>query len=389
MGGGTVEQQQSAAASPGDRAFLACAAAALALHAFVLASIPALTGGADLLPHLRLIQQMAEAPALRTVYAPAYHVLGAIVARSVGLEIYPKLFAFAAALVYIAGFRSFQRAARLPAAASALFALSPYAFALTWCVPKTEAAGYGFALFGLGRLVSGRWMGAALWLAATFWFHTASALFFGIAGGIWALARREPRALAALAAGTLGSAPLLAAHLAAGCSFGESLMLSENDYLRATARWSSFAVWDVVVLLASPLALGLAALGTRPRWERDRALALTCAALVGIYLNEIWLSPFPMRTSLDLFRGLSLLSVPVSIAGGVALARHPRAAATALVASGLWALLCVAWVVPRAYHVRTFALEELRDLQVARCTFRWRGPAIHRAPRAPHGPDAP
>jgi hypothetical protein len=376
-------ERRPGAAGLGDAAFYACAGVALALHAFVLARTPLLTGGADLLPHLRLIELMAEAPALRNVYAPAYHALGALVARAGGLALYPHLFAFAAALVYVAGFRAFQRGAGLPAAASALFALSPYAFALTGCLPKTEAAGYGLALWSLGCLVGGRWVGAALGLAATFWVHTASAIFLGMTGGIWALARREPRALAALAAGTLGFGPLLVVHLAAGCSFAQALMLSEDDYLRATARWSSLAVWDVILLLASPLALGLAALGARPLWERDRALALTCGALVGIYLNELWLSPFAMRTALDLARGLSVLAVPVAVAGGMALARRPRATAALLVASGLWAVLCVGWVVPRSCHVRTFAIEELRGLELDRCTFRWRGPAIRRELRRP------
>ncbi len=49
------------------------------MHAALLRALPGLAGGADLLPHLRLIQLMAEEPALRSVYAPAYHAIGALV----------------------------------------------------------------------------------------------------------------------------------------------------------------------------------------------------------------------------------------------------------------------------------------------------------------------
>ena len=61
----------------GTLAFRWSAAGALSLHAIVLFSGP-LSGGADLTPHLRLMQQMADAPALRNVYAPAFHAAGAL-----------------------------------------------------------------------------------------------------------------------------------------------------------------------------------------------------------------------------------------------------------------------------------------------------------------------
>ena len=51
------------------RVFWACAGFALAIHLTLLASPPTIRGGADMLPHLRLIQQMAESPDLRNVYA--------------------------------------------------------------------------------------------------------------------------------------------------------------------------------------------------------------------------------------------------------------------------------------------------------------------------------
>ena len=94
----------------GDRVFRASAAAALALHAFLLARNDGLQGGADLQAHLRLMQLMAEAPGLRNPYAPAYHVLGALLAPALGYAVYTKAVAFLSAAGLIAGFRCFQRA---------------------------------------------------------------------------------------------------------------------------------------------------------------------------------------------------------------------------------------------------------------------------------------
>ena len=107
---------------PGDRLFQLSAAAALCLHAALLLR-PGLEGGADLLPHLRLMQQMAEAPGLRSVYPPAYHAFGAVWFAWLGAEAAVKLLAFASVAGLIAGFRAFQRAAGLPAESAAVFAL--------------------------------------------------------------------------------------------------------------------------------------------------------------------------------------------------------------------------------------------------------------------------
>jgi hypothetical protein len=162
-------------------------------------------------------------------------------------------------------------------------------------------------------------------------------------------------------------------------------MLSEADYLRATARWSSLGLLDLIVLLASPLALALALLGARPLGARSRPTAAVCAVLLVLYGNELWLSPFATRSTLDLLRGLPLLAVPVSIAGGLALEARPRAGPWLLAACALYAVFSVALLVPRACHVRAIALDELRELQVARCAFRWRGPAIQPGPHAGAG----
>ena len=106
----------------GARLFWWSAAGALGLHAALLATRPALQGGADLRPHLRLIQLMGEDAALRSVYPPAYHALGALLSPLLGIAAYPRVFAFLSAAGLIGGFRYFQRAARLPDATAALFA---------------------------------------------------------------------------------------------------------------------------------------------------------------------------------------------------------------------------------------------------------------------------
>ena len=148
------------------RVFWLCAGLALLVHLSLYVRAGGLHGGADLLPHLRLIQQMGEAPALRNVYAPAYHVLGALLAPGVGLAAYPSLFAFLSALGLLLAFRFFQRATALPDESAALFALLPYPLALSWCVPKVEFAGLALLLLGLGLLVRRRYVFAATALAA-------------------------------------------------------------------------------------------------------------------------------------------------------------------------------------------------------------------------------
>jgi hypothetical protein len=365
---------------PADRGTLLfrwSAAGALALHAALLLDGGDIQGGADLRPHLRLIQLMSEAPALRSVYAPAYHALGAILAPWTGLGGYTKLFAFAAAAALIAGFRSFQRAARLPNLAAALFAWSPYAFALTWCVPKVEAAGYALAFAALGLLLKRRYVALALALTGTFLVHTAAALFLGLSGGVLALVRRDLRALLALAAGGAGAAPLFAAQVAAGCSLAQAFLFSPGDYLRQAGAFTGLAMWDRVVILAGPIAVGAAALGAPALWRRDRRLATLCVVVVALYLSELWLAPFGIGTTLNLLRGLTLLAFATAVCGGVALADRPRVAPFALAACALWSAVAAFWVVPHACHVRSFTAAEVSHTAVDRCTFRWRnvGPA--------------
>jgi hypothetical protein len=352
--------------------FWGSAAAALALHALLLFGDGGLHGGADLKPHLRLIQLMGEQPALRSVYAPAYHALGALLAPWIGLAVFPKLFALASAAGLIAGFRLFQRAARLPDAAAALFAWAPYTFALSWCLPKVEAAGYAICFAALGLLLKRRYLAVALLLAAAFLVHTAAALFLGLCGGALALARRDHRALLALAAGSLGAAPLLAAHLAAGCTPAQALLFSPGDYLRTAPQASNLASWDRLLALANPIAVAIAVLGARELWQRWRPVAILSCTIAILYSNELWLAPFGARTTLDLLRGLTILAFPVAVSAGVMLAGRPRATAAVVIASALWAIGTAYIAVPRSCHVRPIDFSEIQTLSVDRCSFRWR-----------------
>ncbi len=352
--------------------FTVSAIAALALHAWLAFGGDGLQGGADLQPHLRLIQSMAAAPGIYNVYPPAYHALGAALAPAIGLGHYPPAFALLAAAALILGFRYFQRAAGLPDASAVLFVWSPYLFALSWCTPKIEAAGYALAFLGLGLLLRHRTVALGATLAATFWVHTAAALFLGLCGGVLALARRDRRALAALAVGTLAAAPLLGAHLAAGCTGLQALLFSPGDYLRSAPRPTLLAHGPTLLALAHPIALAAAAFGAPSFWRERRPLALLCAVVVVLYLNEIWLAPFGARTTLDLLRGLTVLSFPVAIAAGWALRDRPKWTAVVVAAAAFWATVCAFTAVPRSCHVQPIDVASIQTLRVDRCTFRWR-----------------
>jgi hypothetical protein len=149
----------AAAAGPG-WLFPATAASVIALHAILLFGSPGLHGGVDLLAHLRMVELMGSAVALRNVYPPAYHLLGALLSPLIGLAAYPKLFAVGATAVSIGCFRFFQRRAGLPDHVSILFALWPYSFSLSWSMPKVEVLGYALVFFGLGLLLARRHAGS-------------------------------------------------------------------------------------------------------------------------------------------------------------------------------------------------------------------------------------
>jgi hypothetical protein len=380
----------AAAAGPG-WLFPATAASVIALHAILLFGSPGLHGGVDLLAHLRMVELMGSAVALCNVYPPAYHLLGALLSPPlIGLAAYPKLFAVGATAVSIGCFRFFQRRAGLPDHVSILFALWPYSFALSWSMPKIEVLGYALVFFGLGLLLARRHAWLALVVAASFWVHTPGALLLGICGGIFALARRDARALAALALGALGAVPLLGAHLAAGCSLQQALLFEEGDYLHIATLRSSLSRWPLFVALASPPALIAAIAGVRTVWSRDRAIAALCAVLVILYLQELWLAPFGVGTTVNLNRGLSLLVIPVAVSAGVWLSSRPRLAPWVLGAAALWCVGCALTVAREPIFWRPIALEEIRDLRMVRCRFGWSAPhAAHRKDRRPRAPARP
>jgi hypothetical protein len=351
--------------------FGASAGAALALHAWLLLREPGLAGGADLAPHLRLIEQMHEAPGLRTVYAPAFHATAALLAPALGLAGAVKGIAFASAAGLIAGFRAFQRAAGLPPACAALFPWTPYLFALSWCLPKLETAGYALALVGLAQLLRGRRAAAGALLGATFFVHTAAALVFGLCGGALALARRDARSLAALAAGTLAAGPLLLAHLADGCTFAQALLFSPGDYLRTSASARSAADAVRLAALAGPLGVAAALLGAARLARERREAALVATALLALALSELWLAPFGIATTLNLLRALPLLAIAIAAAGGVFAAAHPRLVAPLVAACAVFALGAALVAVPGSCQRRPVDLAALGGYAVDRCTFRW------------------
>jgi hypothetical protein len=347
------------------------AGAALVVHALLLLG-DGLHGGGDMKPHLRLIQLMGETPALRNVYAPAYHAIGALLAPMSGLAAYPEWFAWGSMAALIAAFRRFQRVARLPDACAALFAWAPYHFALTTCLPKVEVAGYAVALLGLSLLLERRHVALALCLALAFAVHTAAALFLGLTGGVLALSLGDRRALGALGAGTLLALPLPLAHLAAGCSLGEALLFSQGDYLRAAPRLANWVHWDRILILANPIVLVAAGIGSRALWRDHRPVAFVCAVIAVLYLNEIWLAPFDARTTLDLLRGLTVLAIPVAVAAGLAVGSRPRLATGAVAASAIVALASIFWITPGTCVSKPIDLAEISHFDVDRCQFRWR-----------------
>lgn len=332
-----------------------------------------LAGGADLLPHLALIERLAEEPALRSTYAPAFHVTGALLSTLLPLALAVRLLALAGVAALLFGFRAFQRASGLPEATAALFCWAPYGFALSWCLPKVEAAGYGLAFAGLAWAWRERRGAVALALAATFAIHTGAALFLGLCGGVLALLRRDRRLLLALAAGTVLAAPLFAAHLAAGCSAAQALLFSEGDYLRRAGAWSSFSLGWRLPVLASPVALVCAVGGAGALWREHRAVAVVAGVVVVLCTNELWLAPLGAGTTLNLLRGLTVLAFPLAAAGGVFLASRPaRAAVAAVAACALIALASSALAVPGSCHRVAVDLDRVAALELDRCAFRWR-----------------
>jgi hypothetical protein len=320
---------------------------------------------------------MGEAPGLRNVYAPAFHAAAALLAPALGAPLAVKVLTWISSAGLIAGFRAFQRAAGLPSAAAALFPWTPYLFALSWCLPKVEAAGYALAFAALAELLRGRALRAAALVAATFLVHTAAGLVALLCGSALCLFLRDARGAAALAGGALGASPLIAAHLAAGCSLGQALLFSPGGYLRAAGSWSSAAQAGRIALLAGPIGVALAALGAPRLWREHRAAAVVSGAIALLCLSELWLAPFGIATTLNLLRGLSLLAFAIAAAAGVFAARHRRLAPVLVAACAGFSLGAALFALPGSCHRVSVDFERVAATRVERCTFRWstvRGP---------------
>ncbi|MCH2172554.1 hypothetical protein MK489_17395 [Myxococcota bacterium] len=352
-----------------------CLALAVGLDLALVWGRPGLWAGADLVPHLHLIDAVRQGTWLPNVYAPMYHWLGALFAPWAGPTAYPKAVAIFGALVLLAGFRSFQQAARLPDASLAIFALSPYVLSLARNFPRVEALGYGLLLFGLSAVLRRRHALLALLLGLTFYVHTASALLFGLAAGTLALASRDPKALLALAVGSLGAVPLVLAHTEAGCTIPEAMLFSRGGYsLSMTETRILPRNWPWILPLAGPIALVAAVAGAGILWRCRRPLAVLCAVLVLLYLNNLWLAPFGQRTLVTLLRGLSVLAIPVAVAAGVWAAGSKRRLWGVLCACSVWALVSVPWVIPHSGFNRPIHPTEHVGVQVSRCSFTWKTP---------------
>jgi hypothetical protein len=355
--------------------FWCCAALALLLHAVVLLRSPELIAGGDLPPHLRLMQWNAEELALRNVYAPFYDLLGGLLAGTVSLLHFPKWFALASAAAYLLGFRFFVRSAKLPDTAGALLALSPYALSASWCLPKVEFFAYALAFVGLAFLLRRQYVAVAVMLALVFTVHTAVALVFGFVAGVLAIASRDMRGLAALAVGTLGAVPLVAAHMADGCSLAEALLFNRSGYWDSPNTGLVPENWQSILLLASPVLVVVAGFGAPALWRRSVPLACMAAALLLIYTNQAWMAPFGVRSVVGFDRGLPLLAVPVAMAAGLYLEGDRWVRWIVVGISALWLVTTTATVLPASCFVRPIAEAELSGLQVERCSFTWRSPA--------------
>ena len=355
--------------------FWSCAALACCVHAVVLLRSSELIAGGDLPPHLRLMQWNSESLALRNVYAPFYDALGGLLAPRLGLLTYPKLFAFASCVAYVLAFRFFQRSAKLPDATGALLALSPAALTMSWCLPKVEFFGHSIAFVGLACLLRRRYALAALSLAMVFYVHTAVALVFGFVGGVLMLGSRDLRGLAALAVGALGAVPLVAAHMADGCTLPEALLFNRSGYWDSPNTGLLPENWQTIALLANPLLVGVALLGARTSWRHSMPLALMALAFLLIYTNQAWMAPFGVRSVVGFDRGLPLLAVPVAMAAGLFIANDRWLQRAVIGVCALWLVTSASLVMPDACFVRPIGIAELEGLEVERCSFTWRSPA--------------
>jgi len=363
------EADGGASSVDGLRLFRTSAAIAIALHVGLIFGRDGFWGGGDLVVHLSVMDAMREKLALYTTYAPGYSMLGALLTPPLSVEMYAKLFALSSAVLLMAGFRYFQRAAKLPAASSALFVFTPYLLALSTCTPKVEVLGYALLLACVGLLLNRSYLAAALAVAMCFYWHTASALLLGLSAGILCIVRRDGRGLAALAIGSTAAVPLIAEHMSAGCSLAESLMLARGGFSPVAGTPVVPPNWPWLLPLANPIIVVAAALGSHATWQRNRPIAILCLAFVLLYLNNVWLEPFGIRTLVTLLRGLTMLAIPLAIAAGIHAARSARTAACVVGLAAAAAIASIPTAVPNACFTKR--IDPTRAVEVDRCVFLW------------------
>jgi hypothetical protein len=85
-----------------------------------------------------------------------------------------------------------------------------------------------------------------------------------------------------------------------------------------------------------------------------------------------------------------MLALPACVAAGVHLASRPRLSPWLLAAAALWSVGTTFTIAKQPLHWRPVALEEIRDLRMARCRFGWSAPhASHRRREPPKQPGTP
>jgi uncharacterized membrane protein (UPF0136 family) len=97
-----------------------------------------------------------------------------------------------------------------------------------------------------------------------------------------------------------------------------------------------------------------------------------CVAIMLLYLNEIWLTPFGARSTLDLLRGLTIFALPVAIAAGLQLEGRPRALRAVTAGSAALAVATSLWIVPSVCVSKAVDVDAVGMFDVDRCAFRWR-----------------
>ena len=101
-------------------------------------------------------------------------------------------------------------------------------------------------------------------------------------------------------------------------------------------------------------------------------MALVCGLIVALYLNELWLAPFGVRTTLDALRALTILAIPVAAAAGLAVHGSRARSLGLLAASAALAIATTFTVVPVACVSKPIDVAEIERFDVDRCMFRWR-----------------